>query len=452
MPDSFQDFKISIPLRNAIDDLGFSTPTPIQAAAFSVVLSGKDMVGIAQTGTGKTLGYMLPVLQMLPFSQQTHPRVLVLVPTRELVLQVVEEIEKFTKYVNVRTLGVYGGTNMNTQKAALAEGADIVVATPGRLYDLVLSKALQLKAIKKLVIDEVDVMLDLGFRFQLTNIFDLLPQRRQNIMFSATMTTEIDAIIQDFFRGAQQVSVALSGTPLDNIQQYAYAIPNFYTKVNALVALLKDHEKYHKVLIFVSNKKHADLLFTALEEPYGTESCVIHSNKTQNYRVRSIRQFDEGVNRILVTTDVMARGLDLDKISHVINFDTPVFPENYIHRIGRTGRAAEKGTSLLFYTEKEEEAKEAIEALMGIKIKKEKLPEQVEIAQQLIPEERPKIVEANNPIKHNAADAPGPSFHEKKAKNKRENQGGSYKRIIKQKYKKPKTRGDKNYNKKNKRR
>ncbi|PCJ95015.1 MAG: DEAD/DEAH box helicase [Flavobacteriaceae bacterium] len=448
--DSFDDFKINSQLRNAITDLGFVKPTPIQSKSFSVVMSGIDMVGIAQTGTGKTFAYMLPILQTLPFSKQVHPRVLVVVPTRELVLQVVEEIEKFGMYSSIRVLGVYGGTNMNRHKEALAVGADIVVATPGRLYDLVLCKAMQLKLIKKLVIDEVDVMLDLGFRFQLTNIFDLLPERRQNIMFSATMTNEIEALINDFFKGTQKVSVALSGTPLDNIAQHCYAVPNFYTKANLLVHLLQDTEVFNKVLVFVSNKKRADLLFTELEEFFKEEICLIHSNKTQNYRIRSIRQFDEGKNRILVTTDVMARGLDLDKISHVINFDTPTFPENYMHRIGRTGRAKEEGTSFLFYTENEKEDKESIEELMEFKIPEEELPVSIEISEKLTSEEQPKIIEGNNPTK-NAGDVPGESFHEKSDKNKQINQGGSYQRIIKKKYSKPKTKGDKNYNKRNKR-
>lgn len=448
---SFDDFKISNPLRNGIADLGFEKPTEIQAAAFPVVLSGKDMVGIAQTGTGKTFAYMLPILQMLTFSKEIYPRVLVLVPTRELVVQVVEEIEKFSKHASVRTIGVFGGTNMNRQKEALAQGVDIVVATPGRLYDLILSRALRLKTIKKLVIDEVDVMLDLGFRFQLTNIMDLLPERRQNIMFSATMTEDVDKLINDYFISPKKVTIALSGTPLDNIAQTCYAVPNFYTKVNLLIDLLKDEELFAKVLVFVSNKKSADRLFEAINELYGSEACLIHSNKTQNYRLRSIRQFDEGQNRILITTDVMARGLDLDKISHVINFDTPVYPENYIHRIGRTGRATEKGASLLFYTEKEKSAKEGIEALMALEIPEVEMGAHIEIATQLTPTETPKVYEPDNPEKRDE-EGRGAGFHEKKEKNKRTNQGGSYKRIIAKKYKKRKTKGDKNYNKRNKKR
>ncbi|MFD0963442.1 DEAD/DEAH box helicase [Pseudofulvibacter geojedonensis] len=448
---TFQDLNLSNQLQYAIDDLGFENPTPIQAEAFSVVRSGKDVVGIAQTGTGKTFAYMMPVLRDLKFSKQVNPRVLVLVPTRELVLQVVDEIEKLAKYINVRVLGVYGGTNINTQKQAVAQGADIIVATPGRLYDLAVSRALQLKSIQKLIIDEVDVMLDLGFRFQLTNIFDVLPNRRQNIMFSATMTQEVDALIDDFFIAPEKISIAVSGTPLDNILQQSYSVKNFYTKANLLIHLLRDKDEFSKVLVFVSNKKSADRLFDVLSERYNSELCVIHSNKTQNYRVRSIRQFDEGENRILVATDVMARGLDLDEITHVINFDTPNYPENYMHRIGRTGRAEHEGKSLLFSTEAEQEAKDAIESLMDYKIPLMEFPEEVEISDQLTPEERPKIKEHYNPHKRETDEyVPGPAFHEKSEKNSKTNQGGSYRREIAKKYKKPKTRGDKNYNKRNK--
>lgn len=445
--DSFSTFKISKQLHYAIEDMGFEKPTPIQSQSFSIIQSGKDMVGIAQTGTGKTFAYMLPILQGLSFSKQEQPRVLVIVPTRELVIQVVDEIKKFSKYMTVRVLGVYGGVNINRQKEAVVLGTDIIVATPGRLYDLVLSRALQLKSVKKLVIDEVDVMLDLGFRFQITNIFELLPSRRQNIMFSATMTDDVNALIYDFFKEPATISVAVSGTPLDNIKQFCYSVPNFYTKINLLVAMLQDAENYSKVLVFVSNKKSADLLFTELDDVFGSDVAVIHSNKTQNYRIRSIEDFNEEKTRILVTTDIMSRGLDLDLITHVVNFDTPPFPENYMHRIGRTGRAEQEGTSVLFFTEKEQPAKEAIEKLMEVQIPLLEMPSEVEISKQLTYEEKPIHREGNNPL--NLEDS-GKGFHEKSDKNKKENLGGSYKRTIKKKYKKPKTKGDKNFNRRNK--
>ncbi len=447
---TFKDLDLSNQLQYAIDDLGFENPTPIQEQAFSVVRSGKDVVGIAQTGTGKTFAYMMPILRDLKFSKQKHPRVLVLVPTRELVLQVVDEIEKLSKYINTRVLGVYGGANINTQKQAILQGQDIIVATPGRLYDLGLSNALKLKSIQKLVIDEVDVMLDLGFRFQLMNIFDIIPERRQNILFSATMTEDIDALIYDFFKNPQKISIAVSGTPLDNIEQISYNIPNFFTKVNLLNHLLRDKQTYNKVLIFVAFKRTADYLFKHLEEVFGNETCVIHSNKTQNYRIRSIRQFDEGDNRILVATDVMARGLDFDNVSHVINFDTPDFPENYMHRIGRTGRAEKAGKTILLSTEEEQKLKEEIESLMDFKIPVLDIPEEVEISKQLTEDERPKEDREQSKNRTGQEYVPGPAFHEKSEKNSKVNLGGSYRREIAKKYKKPKTRGDKNYNRRNK--
>jgi ATP-dependent RNA helicase RhlE len=446
--NTFDNLNLSKPLLQALDDLGLNVPTPIQAGAFPVILSGRDVVGIAQTGTGKTFAYLLPLLRDLKFSKEVHPQILVLVPTRELVLQVVEQVERLTKYSSTRVLGVYGGTNINTQAQAVLQGSDILAATPGRLYDLVLKGVLRLKAVKKLVIDEVDVMLDFGFRYQLENIFDLLPERRQNLMFSATMTEEVDALIEDFFTSPFRISIAVSGTPLDNIAQVCYRVPNFNTKVNLLAHLLRDRDEYSKVLVFVSGKKMADRLFEALDEEFGPESCVIHSNKSQNYRFRSVQQFDRGDIRIVITTDVMARGLDLEKITHVINFDTPLYPENYMHRIGRTGRAEQKGHSLLFYTDKEQISKEAIESLMHYKIPSMRIPPEVEVSAELIPEERPGNPEIRLKSRVDK-DSGGGAFHEKKAKNLKTNQGGSYLRKKKS-YKKPKTKGDKNFNRRNK--
>lgn len=449
---TFQDLSLSRALQNAVDDMGFVHPTPIQEQAFPVVLSGANVVGIAQTGTGKTLAYLLPLLQDLKFSKQVDARILILVPTRELVLQVVEQIERVTAYMTVRVLGVFGGSNINTQKVQVAGGADILVATPGRLYDLVLARALSLKSVKKLVIDEVDVMLDLGFRFQLTNLFELLPEKRQNIMFSATMTDEVESMIHDFFIAPVTISIAVSGTPLENIRQVCYPVPNFHTKVNLLRTLLQDRDTYRKVLVFAPSKKYADKIFDLLTPDFGSQLGVIHANKSQNYRVRSIEDFNQGVTRILITTDVMARGLDLDQISHVINFDTPLFPENYMHRIGRTGRAEQEGRSILLYTEKEEEAKLAIEVLMAYEIPVLDLPGEVEISAELIPDERPRLIEKNPHKQRGGEDAPGPAFHEKKEKNRKVNLGGSYRRELAKKYKKPKTRGDKIANRKRKKR
>ncbi len=448
---TFSDLKLGKQLQYGIDDLGITNPTPIQEQSFSVIKAGKDVVGIAQTGTGKTFAFMLPVLETLKYSTEINPRVLVLVPTRELVVQVVEEIEKLGKYLSVRVTGVYGGVNINTHKEAVSQGCDIVVATPGRLYDLALSRAVSLKNVKKLIIDEVDVMLDLGFRFQITNIFELLPDKRQNILFSATMTDDVEILIDDFFRSPVKISVAVSGTPLDNIEQQSYVATNFYTKANLLKHLLQDEAAYTKVLVFVANKRQADNLYREIDDFYPGQASVIHSNKTQNYRLRSIENFNKGEKRILISTDIMARGLDLDRITHVINMDVPRYAENYMHRIGRTGRAEAQGHSILFSTEKEAQAKEDIETLMDFKIPLLPMPDGVEVATKLLPEEMPHVQEPNNPHKVKEEHIPGPSFHEKSEKNSKENRGGSYQYKIAAKYKKPKTKGDKNFNKRNKR-
>lgn len=441
---SFHDLNLNTPLRNALEDLDFQTPTPIQSQAFSSIMSGRDVIGIAQTGTGKTFAYLLPLLRMLKYSKQKNPRILILVPTRELVVQVVEEIEKLTAYINVRFSGVYGGVNINTQQQELMQGQDILVATPRRLYDLVLRRAIQLKSIQKLVIDEVDVMLDLGFKFQVNNLLELLPENRQSIMFSATMTETVEKLIRTNFRSPEKISVAVSGTPLENIDQRVYRAPNFNTKANLLKHLLADDASYYKVLIFISDRRLADRLYDILQMKFPQQTSLVHTGKSQNYRLKSVADFNEGLSRILIATDVMARGLDIENISHVVNFDTPHYAENYMHRIGRTGRAEKKGISLLLTTEKEQDALESIEELMNMEVPKYGLPEEVEISTELIPEEKPRAIEINNP--HSAVEQAGPAFHEKKEKNKKVNLGGSYRREIAKKYKKPKTRGDKNAN------
>jgi ATP-dependent RNA helicase RhlE len=343
--------------------------------------------------------------------------------------------------MTVRIAGVFGGVNIKTQQALLSEGTDIIVGTPGRLYDLILNRSLQTQDIKKLVIDEVDIMLDLGFRFQLNNIFELLPEKRQNIMFSATMTDDVQFLIQDNFINPQTITVSVSGTPLDNISQTCYAVPNFHTKLNLLNYLLKDKATFQKVVVFVGSKKYADLIFLELEANFWKELGIIHSNKSQNNRLATIESFNDDQTRILIASDIIARGLDLDDISHVINFDTPKFPENYIHRIGRTGRAKKMGNSILLFTKDEEKNKFTIEKLMGKIINSKKLPDEVVISKKLVLEEQPNIVEKNL---HKKSKQPnGPSFHEKKDKNKKQyNLSGGQKIKLKKakKYKNPITK------------
>jgi len=448
--NTFEDFNIKKQLRKAIDELGFEKPTPIQQASYSPILGGFDFVGIAQTGTGKTIAYLLPILQDLKFSDQLQPRVLILAPTRELVIQIVEQVEILTPYLSVRVLGVYGGSNnIIGQKQALTQGVDVIVGTPRRLYDLALSNLLRLKSIKKLVIDEVDIMLDFGYKTQLKNIFEHLPAKRQNILFSATMTSYVDELTDGFLINPVKKTISISGTPLDNISQECYAVPNFYTKANLLKHLLEDKIEFSKVLIFVGTKVHADSLFEILNSE--SEISVIHSSKEQNHRTKSIDKFVDGTSRILIATDVIARGIDIEKITAVISFNTPLYPENYIHRIGRSGRAKQQGRSILFYTEQEMVLKEAIEGLMHYTIPISNIPEEVEISHQLIDDEKDKPIDEINISDKNSMTESGASFHKKSAKNsKAKTEKKSYNKTLKEKFKKPIRRGDKIQNMKKK--
>ena len=420
---TFEQFNLPKSVQKAIDDLGFVTPTPIQEKSFSVIMSGRDMMGIAQTGTGKTFAYLLPLLKLYKFTPTDTPKIVILVPTRELVVQVVEEVEKLTKYMSVRTLGIYGGVNINTQKKSVYQGIDILVGTPGRVMDLALDSVIRFDDTQKLVIDEFDEMLNLGFRVQLTSILAIMTRnKRQNILFSATMTDEVDAILNDFFDFPEEVTLAASGTPLENIKQISYNVPNFNTKVNLLIHLLETDESMERILVFVNNKKISDLLHERIEEQFDGQFGVIHSNKSQNYRLSTMASFQEGELRGIITTDIMARGLDISNISHVINFEAPEMPELYMHRIGRTGRADATGTAISFITPRETDLITEVEILMNHEIDVIEFPEVVEISSKLIEPEKDK-----QPIKFllkkPKLDGEG-AFHEKSKKNKKVNLGG----------------------------
>ena len=424
--NTFDSFQLQKSLQKAIDDLGFTTPTPIQEKSFKPILSGRDIMGIAQTGTGKTWAYLLPLLKLYRFTPTETPKIVILVPTRELVIQIVDEVKKLTKYMSVRTLGIYGGVNINTQKKLIYEGIDILVGTPGRVMDLALDNVLRFDEAQKLVIDEFDEILNLGFRSQISSILTMMKPKRQNILFSATMTDDVDQMLTDYFNFPEEISLAPSGTPLETIKQRLYNVANFNTKVNLLIHLLTIDTTMSKILIFVNNKKIADLLYNALENDLPHQLGLIHSNKSQNYRLNAMTSFKEGELRGLITTDVMARGLDIPNISHVINFEIPESPESYIHRIGRTGRAETTGEAISFVTTREENNIIEAELLMNKEIESIILPEEIEIATTLLDFEKEKLKISNHSkkIKIDTNSA----FHEKKDKNKKVNMGGPGKR------------------------
>jgi ATP-dependent RNA helicase RhlE len=431
---TFNDLNLNKPLLNALEDLGLSTPTTIQAKAFSVIMAGKDVCGLAQTGTGKTFAYLLPCLRLYQFAKKKTPQLLIIVPTRELVVQVVEQIEKLSKYMSLVAVGVYGGVNLKPQAAQVMEGADVLVGTPGRLNDLLLLGAFKGQSIKKLVIDEFDEMLNLGFRAQLKNIFDALPDRRQNLLFSATLTEEVNAVIEDYFPELVRIEAAPMGTPLSNIDQSRYSVPNFFSKLNLLRLLLLNNPEMNKVLVFTSTKSLADRIFEFLNGEWSLKVQVIHSNKSQPARFAAVNAFQAGECRVLIATDVIARGLDVSEVSHVFNFDMPDTPENYIHRIGRTGRVDKKGISISFVTPKEMELLAATEELMNFSIPELPLPEDLVLSEQLLLEEQPQINMKTIQVKITQKKNVGPAFHEKSDKNKKVNVKRDYQAEMKKKY------------------
>lgn len=433
----FTDLNLNTALLNALTEKGYIHPTTIQQRVFSVVMSGRDVCGIAQTGTGKTFAYLLPLLRLWKFSKDKNPQILVIVPTRELAAQVVESVKELTTYMNVVAIPVYGGVNINTQWKELQSGADVLVATPGRLYDLILNGAFKTRAIKKLVIDEMDEMLNLGFRTQIKNVLDLLPAKRQNLLFSATITGEVESLMDTYFNNPERVEAAPAGTPLENIEQAHYAVPNFYTKVNLLHLLLTEDESMTKVLVFAGTKKLADSLYEQLEAKFPDSAGVIHSNKEQNHRFNTVKQFHEGVYRFIIATDIIARGIDVAEVTHVINFDMPDEPENYIHRIGRTGRADKKGIAISFITEKEKPLQEAIETLMKQPIPVIALPQNLVISDELTEDEKPKVYMKEIQVKIPKAEERGAAFHEKSAKNSKVNFIVKKKDRMMKKYGKP---------------
>ncbi|WP_461634220.1 DEAD/DEAH box helicase [Labilibaculum euxinus] len=413
---SFDDIKISKQIRMALNEAGFEKPTEIQEKVFSPIRAGKDVIGIAQTGTGKTLAYLMPILMKLNYAQGFDPRALIVVPTRELVLQVVETIELLSPYINLRAVGVYGGVNINTQKEKLYAGIDIIVATPGRLMDIYMTRILKFTLIKTLVVDEADKLMDLGFMPQLKAIFEIIPEVHQNLLFSATFSDTVAQLADDFLINPERIEIAPQASTVENIHQIQYQAPNILSKIALLKHLLKDKEVFNKVMIFTETKKNADRIVDRLEEFLGEDLSVIHSNKAQNTRIKALNDFKEGRSRVLIASDVAARGIDIENISHVINFDIPSNYVEYVHRVGRTGRAEKDGTAISFVNKGEEELMEQVEALIKKPIEIGAVPVEVVFTSQLLEDE--KIQTRNIKIKNTIRlDLSSGAFHKKSAKN-----------------------------------
>jgi ATP-dependent RNA helicase RhlE len=412
---TFEGFGIGKSILKALDEIGFTTPTPIQEQAIPVIKSGKDVLGIAQTGTGKTAAYVIPLLMKLVKAEGKDPRAIVLVPTRELAIQVGEDIAELSQFTDIRHAAVYGGVGWTKHAALLEPGVDILVATPGRLWDLYRAGVFGMKSIKTLVVDEADRMLDMGFMPQLNKLFEVIPPRRQNLLFSATFSESIELMSNEFLAFPERVEVAPSATPVDKVKQYYYRVPNFRTKLNFVSYLLNNQEEFKRVIVFCRTKKNAEDVFKVLSRRTEGEVRILHSNKAQSSRINAIDAFKSGSVRVLVSTDVSARGIDVSEISHVINFDLPPRYEDYIHRIGRTARANTEGVAISFIGPEEDFHLENIEKLIRMKIEELPFPAEIDI----VPISRPEQQNIDREIdrqKRLANPEFKGAFHEKKAR------------------------------------
>ncbi|MCC5938375.1 MAG: DEAD/DEAH box helicase [Lunatimonas sp.] len=377
-PQSFENFKLNKQLLLAITEAGYEKPTPIQAQALPLALAGHDLLGIAQTGTGKTAAYLLPILFKLKYAQGKHPRGMVLAPTRELVLQITEEVNRFGKYTDIRSVSLYGGVGPKSQIEALQEGVDLIISTPGRFLDLYNRGEIFTRDLKTMVMDEADKMLDMGFMPQIRAILEVIPVKRQNMLFSATFSGRVEVLSQEFLEFPERVEITPQATTAETIRQIKYAVPNLKTKIHLLEFLLRQQE-LKRVIVFTKSRKNAEAVSNYLGRRDLGEVKVIHANKGQNTRIHSMDLFKAGDIRILVATDVAARGLDITEVSHVINFDVPLIYDDYVHRIGRTGRAEKDGEAITFVNPAEAYHFEKIEGIIRMQVLELSLPEGVEV-------------------------------------------------------------------------
>ncbi|ADB41656.1 DEAD/DEAH box helicase [Spirosoma linguale] len=414
---SFEQFELNRQLLNAVAELGYTVPTPIQQKTIPLSLGNHDVLGIAQTGTGKTAAYLLPILMKVKYAQGKNPRALILAPTRELVMQINQAVSELGKYTDLRHLALYGGLGPKTQIETLRNGVDIIVATPGRFMDLYRSGEIVTKEIRTMVLDEADKMMDMGFMPQIRSILEIIPTKRQNLLFSATFGGRVERLSSEFLEAPIKVEVTPQASTADMVSQVIYEAPNFRTKINMLDYLMRQ-EDFQRVIIFARTKGTADNIYKFLSrkviEP--EKIRVIHANKGQNTRINAMDAFKEGNIQVLVSTDVAARGIDVAEVSHVINFDLPLIYEDYVHRIGRTGRANRTGEAITFLTKAEEYHVQKIERIIKATIPRQPLPAGVVVAETPFEEEQAMLREIDEQRRKEDPTFLG-AFHEKKITN-----------------------------------
>lgn len=407
--------KLNPQLLKAVAEAGFAHPTEIQQKVIPLVLGGQAVIGIAQTGTGKTAAYLLPILKKINHSRGTSPRALILAPTKELVVQLAEHATALAKYTDLRCVALYGGVGPKMQIETIRAGVDILIATPGRFMEIYLRNEITVKQLQILVLDEADRMMDMGFMHQLRKIFEVIPSKRQNLLFSATFPVKVEKLADEFLEFPTRIEVSPPATAAVHVNQELFHVPNLKTKIHLLEHLLNDRDEFKRVLIFTRTKESADNVFKFIDRRQLGPARVIHSNKGQNSRINAMNEFKEGNLRILVSTDVSSRGIDVAEVSHVINFEVPMQYEDYIHRIGRTGRAFRTGKAITFVNDAERYHIAKIEALMREKISVSKFPEGVEIEETPQAESQEIAKEIDRQKRYEDPEFRG-AFHERKKK------------------------------------
>ena len=411
---TFEELKITRQYLNAIEDAEYSTPTEIQIKAIPRILAGQDVIGIAQTGTGKTAAYLLPLLQTLKYAQGNEARCLILVPTKELVVQVERSLALLATYTDLRWVALFGGIGPKAQIDKLKSGVDLIVATPGRFLELYAKGEIPVKKIKHIVLDECDRMMDMGFWPQLREVQEKMPQKKQQLLFSATFPEKVERLADNFLLFPTRIEVTPQATPASTVKQVLYEADNFRTKLSLLEFLLRD-ESMRRVMVFVSTKEFASNIFKYFERKPIGEMRLLHSNKAQNARMNAIDDFKSGDVRLLISTDVSARGIDVFEVSHVINFNIPTHYEDYVHRIGRTGRAFKTGLAISFMDQSEAYHIRKIQQLIKQTITRILMPEGAEQFETPKPEFQLQMREIDRQKRLENPDFKG-AFHEKKFK------------------------------------
>jgi ATP-dependent RNA helicase RhlE len=419
MAVTFEDFKFNRQILNAIADAGYTEATPIQEKAIPPILNGQDVMGIAQTGTGKTATYVLPILMRLKYAQGNDARALIVAPTRELAMQIEENVRTFAINTDLRVVMLYGGLGPKTQIENLQKGTDIIVATPGRFLDLYIAGHINTRSLEVLVLDEADKMMDMGFMTQINRILEVVPKKRQNLLFSATMSEKVHLLSGNFLDFPIIVEVTPQATPAATVSQHLYFVPNLKTKINLLKKLLDSDEDIKKLMIFCKTRMAADDVYKFLLRRYDENKVkVLHANKGQNTRINAINAFKNDEVEILVATDVASRGIDVSDVSHVINFDVPIVIEDYVHRIGRTGRAYQKGVAITFCNPAEAYYIEKAQKLIRQRIPVSEIPADVFIEETPYEERQHQDREIDMQKRKEDPDFKG-AFHEKKLSNQR---------------------------------